>query len=62
MLSTNLAAPPRVLDGQLVVHGRGYGHGVGLCQYGAAGFAARGASYRAILERYYPGATLAAAP
>jgi stage II sporulation protein D len=62
MLSTNLAAPPRVVDGQLVVHGRGYGHGVGLCQYGAAGFAARGASYRAILERYYPGATLAAAP
>ena len=49
-------------DGQLVVQGRGYGHGVGLCQYGAAGFAARGGSYRAILERYYPGATLASTP
>jgi stage II sporulation protein D len=62
MLSTLLAEPPRISDGQLVIAGKGYGHGVGLCQYGAAGFAVRGASYRAILERYYPGATLAAAP
>jgi stage II sporulation protein D len=62
MLSTQLAAPPGIRDGRLVLAGRGYGHGVGLCQYGAAGFAARGGSYAAILERYYPGATLSAAP
>jgi stage II sporulation protein D (peptidoglycan lytic transglycosylase) len=38
--------------------GRGYGHGVGLCQYGAAGRAARGWSARDILRDYYPGATV----
>jgi stage II sporulation protein D (peptidoglycan lytic transglycosylase) len=62
MLSTLLARAPEVVDGKLVLHGHGYGHGVGLCQYGARGFAARGASYAAILERYYPGATLASQP
>lgn len=35
--------------------GRGYGHGVGLCQYGANGMAKKGAGYREILRRYYPG-------
>jgi len=62
MPSTQLAAPPSLRDGRLVLAGRGYGHGVGLCQYGAAGFAARGGSYSAILERYYPGATLSTLP
>jgi stage II sporulation protein D len=47
------------VDGKiLLVEGRGFGHGVGLCQYGAGGAAARGATYRDILARYYPGATL----
>jgi stage II sporulation protein D len=35
--------------------GEGWGHGVGLCQYGANGMARRGAGYREILVRYYPG-------
>ncbi len=35
--------------------GWGYGHGVGMCQVGAGGMAALGASYREILEHYYPG-------
>lgn len=38
--------------------GRGYGHGVGLCQWGARGMAEQGYSARQILEFYYPGATL----
>ena len=38
--------------------GRGYGHGVGLCQYGAQGKAVRGVSAEAILEFYYPGSQL----
>jgi stage II sporulation protein D len=33
----------------------GYGHGVGMCQYGADGMARRGASYRTILTHYYQG-------
>ncbi|MCD4690055.1 SpoIID/LytB domain-containing protein, partial [bacterium] len=38
--------------------GRGYGHGVGLCQHGALGMARKGFSYRQILEHYYPGTLL----
>jgi stage II sporulation protein D len=36
-----------------VVKGRGFGHGVGMSQYGAYGLARHGRGYRAILEHYY---------
>lgn len=39
--------------------GRGWGHGVGMCQYGAKGMAEKGYSFVAILKYYYPGAVLA---
>jgi len=35
--------------------GKGSGHGAGLCQWGAAGFAREGKGYREILAHYYPG-------
>lgn len=54
LLSARWAEAPRLEQGALVVSGRGWGHGVGLCQYGAGGLASRGADYRAILARYYP--------
>ena len=38
--------------------GRGYGHGIGLCQWGARGMAEQGHAARQILEFYYPGAVL----
>ncbi len=38
--------------------GRGYGHGVGMCQWGARGAALRGLTAPEILLRYYPGAEL----
>ncbi|HEX2437477.1 MAG TPA: SpoIID/LytB domain-containing protein [Methylomirabilota bacterium] len=38
--------------------GRGYGHGVGLCQWGAKGMAEQGHGARQILDFYYPGTTL----
>ena len=38
--------------------GRGYGHGVGMCQWGAKGMAEQGYSARQILEYFYPGTTL----
>lgn len=41
-----------------VFSGAGYGHGVGMCQYGARGMARAGYSYWAILEHYYPGITV----
>ena len=43
---------------QVVFRGHGWGHGVGLCQIGAAVMAASGKSYREILQFYYPGTTL----
>ena len=44
-------------DGFLL-HGRGWGHGVGLCQIGAARMAEEGYSYEQILAYYYPGTNL----
>lgn len=41
-----------------VFTGRGWGHGVGLCQTGAYGLAREGYSYAAILKTYYSGVTL----
>jgi len=42
----------------LGVSGRGYGHGIGMCQWGAIGRARAGQNYRTILETYYPGTTV----
>ncbi|MEB3235964.1 MAG: SpoIID/LytB domain-containing protein, partial [Cyanobacteriota bacterium] len=42
----------------LVIRGRGYGHGIGMSQWGAYGLARRGASHDAILSHYYPGTQL----
>jgi stage II sporulation protein D len=43
----------------VVFAGKGWGHGVGLCQVGAYGMAVRGADYRKILTHYYSGITIA---
>jgi stage II sporulation protein D len=45
-------------DGDAVFSGRGRGHGVGLCQWGAEEMALRGYDYKAILVHYYPGTKL----
>ncbi len=46
-------------DGEVFVFvGRGLGHGVGLCQWGAKGRAEQGWGYRRILAAYYPGAVV----
>ncbi len=47
-------------DGQthFILKGHGWGHGVGLCQIGAAAMALKGFSAEEILAHYYPGATL----
>ncbi|HET7459165.1 MAG TPA: SpoIID/LytB domain-containing protein [Gemmatimonadaceae bacterium] len=46
---------------QLTISGSGYGHGIGMCQWGAIGRARAGQDYRTILQTYYPGTTLAQA-
>lgn len=43
---------------RLVLDGRGYGHGVGMCQWGAIGRARTGQDFRTILRTYYPGTAL----
>jgi len=42
----------------VVLHGAGWGHGVGLCQVGAAMMAVRGKKYDEILSHYYRGTSL----
>ena len=42
----------------LVLHGKGWGHGVGLCQIGAAVMASQGYTYTEILTHYYPGTVI----
>ncbi|WP_392345202.1 SpoIID/LytB domain-containing protein [Parasynechococcus sp.] len=63
-----LVAPPPVLVSktsvrrwsagglQLLVKGQGYGHGVGMSQWGAHGLAEQGTDFRSILQHYYRGA------
>ena len=56
------ALEPRMDNGRLILDGRGYGHGAGMCQYGAEFMGKSGKSARSILERYYPGATIITMP
>ncbi len=47
-----------ISDNNANITTRGYGHGVGMSQYGANGMANVGYSYKDILSHYYPGTTL----
>ena len=62
-LKENLFTLERQMDssgGVAAFHfaGKGWGHGVGLCQVGAYGMAVRGEDYATILKHYYPGIEL----
>lgn len=43
---------------EIIFSGRGYGHGVGMCQWGAKGMADEGIGYKEILKFYYPDADI----
>jgi stage II sporulation protein D len=43
---------------KLTIRGNGYGHGVGMCQWGAIGRARAGHDFRTILRTYYPGTSV----
>ena len=62
--AAQVTLPPgaTVLDDTVTFSGRGYGHGVGLSQYGARGRALDGQDAATILAHYYPGTTLAPMP
>ena len=55
------AGPPGSLP-ILLVSGRGFGHGVGMSQWGAQAMALRGSDYRQILRHFYQGAELRSLP
>ena len=47
-----------VIPQKFILLGAGWGHGVGLCQIGAAVMSDNGFKYRQILEHYYPNALI----
>jgi stage II sporulation protein D len=48
----------KVKSSQIIVAGKGYGHGVGMCQYGAMEMAKEGYHYKRILTHFYKGIRL----
>ena len=44
--------------GRVEFKGKGWGHGVGMCQWGARGMAEKGYNYKEILKHYYPNAKI----
>ncbi len=59
LLALGLALAPSARAGvRWVVLGHGFGHGVGMSQYGAYGYAKHGKGYRFILGHYYRGTTI----
>lgn len=54
--STNFE--PVISNDKLVINGIGWGHGVGMCQWGANGMAGHGKNAQEILNLYYPGAEI----
>jgi stage II sporulation protein D len=59
-----LAAAPDAADAAVrhVIKGAGFGHGIGMSQYGAYGYSLEGRGYREILAHYYKGTRLTSAP
>jgi len=55
-LKSNLITKIALRDGAFIFKGRGWGHGVGMCQYGMKYLGELGYDYQKILEYYYPGA------
>ncbi len=68
LLGTGPAAPARVHtqaatgSATFIVTGHGWGHGVGMSQYGAYGYAQKGTGYEKIVLHYFPGTELGSAP
>ena len=53
-----VAAPASAAKHRFTIRGAGFGHGVGMSQYGAMGYASHGWDYKAILAHYYTGTRL----
>ncbi len=53
--STRFEVLPDQGDGRIRIRGTGWGHGVGMCQWGAIGVAREGLGFEDVLQRYFPG-------
>jgi stage II sporulation protein D len=51
---TNIAKSEEIY----IFEGKGYGHGVGMCQWTALDMAKKGMNYREIISKFYPGTTI----
>jgi len=60
--STTCYQAPAGSGALFMFSGHGWGHGIGMSQYGAWGYALHGWTYQQILAHYYPGTTLATTP
>jgi len=60
--STTTTATSSAPASRFYISGGGFGHGVGMSQYGAAGFALHGYTYERILAHYYSGTTIGKLP
>src|SRR5687768_14372196 len=58
LLAALVGAAPSAAATRFTIRGAGYGHGVGMSQYGAMGMAAQGWDHRRILAHYYTGTEL----
>src|SRR4051794_1782558 len=58
LIACLLAAAPAHGAARFTIRGAGFGHGVGMSQYGAMGYAEHGAAYDEILGHYYTGTAL----
>ena len=63
LVTSSLFTPPaNAVPNEWIIVGSGWGHGVGLSQYGALGQALDGRSWQDILSHYYPGSSLSDSP
>jgi stage II sporulation protein D len=60
LLAGAVAAAPAQGAARVVIRGAGFGHGVGMSQYGAMGFAQKGVEHGEILRHYYSGTQIGA--
>ncbi|HEU4976042.1 MAG TPA: SpoIID/LytB domain-containing protein [Baekduia sp.] len=58
LLAALACAPTAPAASRLVIKGHGFGHGIGLSQYGAMGYAQHGYTYRQIVGHYYEGTAI----
>jgi SpoIID/LytB domain protein len=63
LITSSLFTPPaNAVPNEWIIVGSGWGHGVGLSQYGALGQALEGRSWQDILSHFYPGTNLGDSP